>query len=199
MVETLDESNRTEIVETLGAAFCNHPLLPSDPSGRKARLLIKSMLNAFQAATDVQLLGIRRDACLGCAALVFDADYEPRGLRLFLFLCTIVRVFGWRMTRTFAQVLSAKPEREERRLELLLLGTRADCQGLGLGRTMIHHIFEYARDRGYHSVVLEVPKETPAFRFYLREGFQVEKEIDLPTMPLCLLRRPLDEPGTEEG
>ncbi|UCG88346.1 MAG: hypothetical protein JSW71_07330, partial [Gemmatimonadota bacterium] len=65
------------------------------------------------------------------------------------------------------------------------------------GRAMLHHIFDFASGQGYQSVVLEVPKETPAFGFYLREGFLVEKEIALPTMPLCLLRRPLAERGAE--
>lgn len=193
MVETLDRASRTEIVEAFGAAFNEHPLLPPDPSGRTSRLMVKSLLDAFGAAPDVRLFGIRRDGRLDCAALVFDASYEPRGLTLVLFLFRIVRVLGWRMTRTFAQVLSQKPGGKERRLELMILGTRADCQGQGLGRAMMHHIFEFARDQGYESIVLEVAKETPAFGFYLREKFLVEKEIDLPTMPLCMLRRPLTE------
>ena len=81
----------------------------------------------------------------------------------------------------------------------MILGTRADCQGLGLGRAMMHHIFKFARGQGYQSVVLEVAKETPAFGFYLREGFLVEKEIALPTMPLCLLRRPLTEHAADHA
>ena len=75
----------------------------------------------------------------------------------------------------------------------MLLGTDSDYQGQGLGRTMLHYLFDFARERNYASVVLEAPKQTPAFAFYLREGFEVEKEISLPTMPLCMMRRPLDE------
>ena len=199
MIETLDRASRTEIVEVFGAAFSEHPLLPPDPSGRRSRLLATSILNAFAAAPDARLFGIRRDGGLDCAAFVFDASYQPRGFTLILFLIRMVRVFGWRMSRTVAQVLSEKTGREERRLELMILGTRTECQGQGLGRAMLHHIFEFARGKGYQSVVLEVAKETPAFGFYLREGFLVEKEIVLPTTPLCLLRRPLAEQGTEGG
>ena len=79
----------------------------------------------------------------------------------------------------------------------MVLGTRDDCQRQGLGRAMIRHIIEFARGEGYQSVVLEAPKETPAFGFYLSEGFLVEKEIALPTMPLCLLRCPVAEQGVE--
>lgn len=90
------------------------------------------------------------------------------------------------------RVMSVKRGGDERRLELMLLGTRGDYQGQGLGRTMLRNLFGFARERGYASVVLETAKQTPAFGFYLREGFEVEKEISLPTMPLCMMHRPLD-------
>jgi len=191
MIETLDRTSRTDVVEVFGAAFNGHPLLPPDSSGRKSRLLSTALLDAFAAAPDARVFGIRRDGRLDCAAFVFDAAYEPRGLTLILLLVRMVRVVGWKMSRTFAQVLSEKPSREERRFQLMILGTRAECQKQGLGHAIMRHILEFARDKGYESVVLEVAKETPAFGFYLREGFQVEKEIALPTMPLCLLRCPL--------
>ena len=80
-------------------------------------------------------------------------------------------------------VLSEKPECKEKTLELLLLGTRTEYQGQGLGRTMLHHVFQYAHGKGYKFVDLETPKDTPALGFYLREGFQVEREIAMPAMP----------------
>ena len=62
---------------------------------------------------------------------------------------------------------------------------------------MVAFRIEFARREGYQFVVLEAPKETPAFGFYLSEGFLVEKEMALPIMPLCVLRRPLAEKGPE--
>lgn len=197
-IETLDNRSRGEALDVIAEAFSTHPLLPPDPSGGRARLLGRALMEAFAEAPDARLFGIRHDGRLACAAFVYDSAYEPRGLKLMLFLLRMIRVAGWRMTRTFGRVLSEKPEGEERRFELMLLGTRSDCQKLGLGRTMMHHIFAFARERGYQSVVLGVAKETPAFGFYLREGFLVEREIALPTMPLCLLRRPLAEQESQD-
>ncbi len=191
MIETLDQASPMEAVEVIGQAFRDHPHMPSDPSGRRSRMLVTTLLKTFAAAPDARLLGIRRDGRLDCAAFVFDAGYEPRGFGLILFLIRMLRVLGWRMSRAFVQVLSEKPQREGRQLELMLLGTRTDHQQHGLGRSMIHHILEVARAEGYQSVVLEVAKETPAFSFYLREGFLVDKEVTLPIMPLCFLRHPL--------
>ncbi len=151
-----------------------------------------AILDAFADAPDATLFGISRRGQLACVAFVFADGYEPRGLVLAKFLWRMMRVMGVRMCRTMARVMSEQREGDERRLELMLLGTRNDCQGQGLGRTLLRHLFDFARDRGYASVVLEVPKETPAAGLYLREGFKVEKEIPMPKMPLCMMRRTLD-------
>ena len=132
-------------------------------------------------------------------ACATQTPYQPRGFTLILFLIRMVRVFGWRMSRSFAHVFAEKPRSQAQRLELMLLGTRTDCQQHGLGRAMIHHIFNFARDQGYQSVVLEVAKETPALGFYLREGFLVGKEVSLPIMPLCFLRHPVTEDAVGNG
>jgi ribosomal protein S18 acetylase RimI-like enzyme len=91
----------------------------------------------------------------------------------------------------FARVLAEKPKCEGRQLELMLLGTRTEAQGQGLGRAMLRHIIGFASALGYDAVVLEVAKETPAYHFYLGEGFRVDKEVSLPTATLCFVRRPL--------
>ena len=191
MIETLRDEDRTEILEVLGEAFSDHPMLPTDPSGSKSRDLATALLEGFASAPDVSLLGIRRDGRLDCVAFVFDGSYEPRGWSLVLFLYRMLRVLGWKMTRDFGTVLSAKTDESERRLELMLLGTRPECHGQGLGRSLIHHIYEFARSRGYQSVVLEVAKETPAYGFYPREGFVVDREMELQSSTLCMLRRSL--------
>jgi ribosomal protein S18 acetylase RimI-like enzyme len=154
--------------------------------------MVVAILDAFADAPDAALLGLSRDGELACVAFVFADGYEPGGLALARFLWRMVRVVGLRMCRTMARVMSEKREGDERRLELMLLGTRTDYQGQGLGRTMLRHLFDFARDRGYASIVLEAPKHTPAAGFYLSEGFEVEKEIPLPKMPLCMMRRPLN-------
>ena len=197
MVEILDKADRSEAVEVIAKAFSDHPHMPPDPTGRRPRQMIANLLNTFAKAPNAKLFGIRRDGQLHCAAFVYDANYEPGGFALILFLLRMVRALGWKMSRAFLQIVAEKLKSQEHQLELLLLGTRTDCQQQGLGRMMLHHILEYARRQGYQSVVLEVAKETPALGLYLREGFVLEKEIALPMMPLCLLRCPLSENGNK--
>ena len=191
MIETLTPSNRAEVIETVGEAFSQHPMLPVDSTGRASRRMITALMDGFVAATDAHWFGIRRDGRLACAAFVFDASFEPRGWALAVMLFRFVRLFGPGMLRTFHRVMAAKPKRDERQLELLILGTHSEHQQQGLGREMMRHVFEFARQRGYASVVLEVAKGTAAQAFYFSEGYEQEREVELPKSALCLLRRPL--------
>lgn len=191
-IETLDTARRSEVIDVLADAFQDHPMLPPDPTGRKSHLMAVAILDAFADAPDATLFGVSCNGELACVAFVFTDGYEPGGLPLVWFLWRMLRVIGWRRFRMMGRVMSEKRRGDERRLELMLLGTRSGYQGQGLGRTMLRHLFGFARERGYASVVLETGKQTPAFGFYLREGFEVEKEISLPTMPLCIMLRPLD-------
>ncbi|NER84864.1 MAG: GNAT family N-acetyltransferase [Leptolyngbya sp. SIO1D8] len=191
-IETLDNEQRSEVIDVLTDAFRDHPMLPPEPTGRKSHLMAVAILDAFAGAPDATLFGISCKGELACVAFVFADGYEPGGLPLVWFLWRMLRAIGLRKFRMMGRVMSEKRGGNERRLELMLLGTRSDYQSQGLGRTMLRHLFGFARERGYASVVLETAKQTPAFGFYLREGFEVEKEISLPTMPLCMMRRPLD-------
>ncbi|MEM9538623.1 MAG: GNAT family N-acetyltransferase [Cyanobacteria bacterium P01_E01_bin.42] len=123
-------------------------------------------------------------------AFTFTYGYEPSGLTVALFLWRMVRALGWQTFRGMGQAMSEKHGGDGQRLELMLLGTRNGYQGQGLGRTMLRYLFDFARERGYASVVLETSKQTPAFEFYRHEGFVLEKEIPLPTISLCMMRRP---------
>ena len=192
MIETLGPENRSEVEEAIASAFVDHPMLPVDPSGSKSRLMAETILNTFAQAPDAHTFGIRQDGKVDCAAFVYDGKYEPRGWTLVTFGFRMLQIAGWRMLRSLPAILSAKHTEGDRQLELMLLGTRTDCQAEGLGRQMLRHVIEFARVRSYDAVVLEVAKETPAYPFYLREGFQLEKEVDLPSMPLCLLRCPIE-------
>ena len=191
MIETLTPQDRGDFEETISLAFIDHPMLPSDPSGRKSRMMAQTVLGTFAQAPDAHTFGVRQAGKIACAAFVYDGSFEPRGWALISFMFQLLHIVGWRMVRSMPAILSARHSGDERQLELLLLGTRSDCQAKGLGRQMLRHVLEFARARDYEAVVLEVAKETPAYPFYLSEGFQLEKEISLPKMPLCLLRCPL--------
>lgn len=52
-----------------------------------------------------------------------------------------------------------------------------DHRGKGIGTALLEHLLETAKTR-YHHISLSIWKENPAFRLYLRFGFEVVKEND---------------------
>lgn len=64
------------------------------------------------------------------------------------------------------------------RIEKLYL--LASCQGLGLGKMLIEFAQDKAKAMGCATLELNVNRGNPAYHFYLRQGFQVIDEVDIP-------------------
>ncbi|MEM7681794.1 MAG: GNAT family N-acetyltransferase [Planctomycetota bacterium] len=197
----LAEADHAEALEVLAESFAGHPMVPPDKPGKpehhNARLMMGTLLEVFAGrpgkpgAPGARLLGSRIDGELACVAFVHDYGFEPKGLDMARMAWQMLRVMGPRKLVGSIRVMSEKHPGDDRRLELLILGTRAQFQQRGLGRAMVRHISELAAQGGYAAVTLEAAKETPAFGFYEREGFVVEKERALHGQPLCWMRRDL--------
>lgn len=191
-VEVWPVEQYTEAIDILAAAFQEHPMLPASTTDRFSRRMVVALFDAFAAAPDRAVLGIRRDGKLACVALVFQDGYDPPLLTLLRFLWRMVRIAGIRLSLQVAPAMLKKHNQAGKRLEIMLLGTHRDYQGHGMGRAMLRHIYAYAQARDYDAITLEVAKQTPAFGLYTKEGFVIEKEVKLPMMPLCWMRRDLD-------
>ena len=55
-----------------------------------------------------------------------------------------------------------------------------DCQGRGFGRMLLDEIRARANRAGVPGITLNVNRNNPAFHFYLRYGFSVLREEDIP-------------------
>ena len=56
---------------------------------------------------------------------------------------------------------------------LLTIAVRSDRQGRGLGRMLLEHVFELARENGFESILLEVrPSNANALKLYEGCGFK---------------------------
>lgn len=73
--------------------------------------------------------------------------------------------------------LQKKGEQVLRIEKLYLL---AQCQGSGLGKMLIDFAVEYAKTHGCSIVELNVNRGNRAYHFYLKQGFQVVQEVDIP-------------------
>jgi ribosomal protein S18 acetylase RimI-like enzyme len=194
----ISQTDRQRIVRVLGEAFSTHPMVPPDPPGKPthwgATLMMGTMLKAFSGAPDANILHIDRDGEPACVAFVHACGYEPPKTALPGMMFQMMRVMGLRRLGQCMAVLSEKHPGNDRRLELLILGTQTRYHQQGLGRRIMHAIFDDARRRDYVAVTLEAARNSPAFGFYQREGFVVEKQVELLGQPLCWMRRDLDQP-----
>ncbi|EDL48139.1 ribosomal protein S18-alanine N-acetyltransferase [Erythrobacter sp. SD-21] len=57
-------------------------------------------------------------------------------------------------------------------IELLLIAVHPDHRGIGLGRALLRHFCDSARQRGAAQVFLEMRANNPAERLYRKEGFE---------------------------
>lgn len=150
--------------------------------------MLKRMIDTFRTEK-AYLFGIRKERTLACVSFSVDPHHETRTLTIFWFFFRLLRIAGCRLTKDFFRAFSKRPKYKDSYLELILLGTLPAFHGQGLGRMMLQFLYEFAKERGYHGIILDAAKDTPAYLFYLREGFVVDKEVSVGTIRLCNTRR----------
>jgi len=91
-IESIPLADRADVVELLGGAFRDHPMLPADPTGRRSRLRIKGLFDAFEPAPGAAIFAIRHEGQLACAAFVFREGYTPSKWKMAAMLCRMIRV-----------------------------------------------------------------------------------------------------------
>lgn len=189
-VERLQRTHRPELLELYTQAFAEDPLVPALTSRPEAtRGVLGAFLDFFGGREDALLCGIRRDSRLACASVSVDSAREGSTWALLRFVLALSRTLGWRAARDLGAVHSEEPKYEERYLELVILGTLPAHQRQGLVRWMLQFLYDEARRSGYKGITLVADRDTPAFRFYLKEGFSLEREFRAGAATLCWMRR----------
>lgn len=191
MVEQLPYSAREEVLAVLDQAFHNHPMFPADTPMEVTRQFTRLMLETFWVEGHAYLHGIRHDGRLACVAFTGDAQHEPGLWPMVRFFWRALMVFGpkemWDMVRGFG----ARPKYDRPYLELQMLGTLPDAQGQGHGRAMLRHLEAFAVAQGFEGIILATGNETPAYGFYVKEGYTVDACLPTSGMQLCHLRKML--------
>lgn len=187
----LGPESKGAAMEVLNSAFARHPFFPPRTPARTTAAFLRLLVDDFAPPGRSFMFGgfLPGEERLGCVALAIDADYEPKGLALVLFFWRTFQALGLRLTLDFIRGFSGRPQYDAPYLDLMLLGTTPEAQGKGLGRNMLHMLFDFAQERGFNGMTLGVAKETPARGLYEKEGFVLDKEIMFSSMPICLMRR----------
>lgn len=190
-IEELGKSDNPELLDLFNEAFEDYPLIPLLSAKPKAtRAVMKAFLGFFGSTKSSFLYGIRQGDKLVCGSVSIDSTTEPSRFALIRFIFSLIRALGWRTAKMFEEIHKeeTKYKFEERHFELVILGMLPTHQRMGCGRKMLHFLIEKARNEEYKGVILVANKDSPAFHFYLKEGFIVEKEFDVGEVTLCWMR-----------
>jgi ribosomal protein S18 acetylase RimI-like enzyme len=188
-IEQLKKSDKPEVLELFTQAFRDYPLLPVlSVKPEKTRKVIKAFLSFFGGVKSSWLYGIRKGNKLVCASLSVDSTTKLSILALIRFIFSLTCILGWHSAKELETVHKEEPKYKERYLELVLLGTLPVYHKQGYGRRMLHFLYDKAKNEGYKGLILVATCKTPAFYFYLKEGFVMEKEFTIQGTTLCWMR-----------
>ncbi len=182
-------SQRAAALAVLKQAFLSHPIMPAGSPPEATGALLELLLDTFGNTDTAWLHGIRLDGHLACVAFSYDAHVTPSLPALLRFVIRLAAILGWRQTSRFLLLFLKRPRHKQRYLELLLLGTAPAHHGQGLGRSMMHFLYDFASRKGFDGVLLDVARETPAYNFYVKEGFATDKKQTMNGQRLCHMRR----------
>ncbi len=204
-LDPFNPSIRAELLDLYIKAFANYPfisILYTSPEVLKS--FMKFLLDFNLSNRSVLLYGIRVDNRLICASISVDSKckYPLSVLIRSIFPIAYVLLKHvrelWIIRREMLKEIpsrdrmhlmtSYRPKYVKRYLELAILGTLPEYQRQGYGRKMLHFLYNEAKQREYSGIILITARDTPAFHFYLKEGFIVDKEIQLEHATLCWMR-----------
>lgn len=81
--------------------------------------------------------------------------------------------------------LGLKPQNKDQ-IKLTKLYLSEEMRGLGLGRTLLDFALNYSRENHFKWLILNVNRFNPTLNFYLRQGFTIQQQVDIPFGPFWL-------------
>jgi ribosomal protein S18 acetylase RimI-like enzyme len=127
--------------------------------------------------SDLILMAVQQDRLAGVVGLEYDGHYFFDLKR-----AAFVREFGW--LRGLIKMILLIPfarHHHEGDLTIGAIAVHASGRGQGVGTQLLQAVFDYAREKGFHSVSLEVVDTNPgARRLYERLGFVATKTRQYP-------------------
>lgn len=188
-VVELFEQDEPEYMDIIIQAFHDFPQIPVlIEKPEKTRTIIKNLVNLYEKTGRIKVFGIRENDRVICVGFCIDSDSKPGLFRTLRFGFSVLKTLGLEGIREFWIYKRNKPQYEKKCLELFFYGTRTNHQRQGFGASMLQFLYEYARKNGYGGVTGVTNTSRPAFHFYMKEGWIVDKEFKIGKYTLCWVR-----------
>ncbi len=192
MVERLTSGAKEELTQALTQAFEEHPMVPAlGARPEDTGALVKALVDFHWHMKSLLLCGIRTDEGLVCGSLSVDAREDASLLALARVAWGVRRGVGGGAMGPLLDVERHKPLLQERHLEMVMLATLPAYQRQGLGRHLLQFLYRQAMQEGYTGILLITDRDTPAYRLYRSEGFEIERKLEVAERTLCWMCREL--------
>lgn len=182
-----DEPTSMEIIIT---AFHNSPQIPAlIERPQHTGTIIRCLLKLYEKTGTIKSFGIKKDDLLICVGLCIDSDCKPGFFKTLRFGFSLLKTLGITGIYQLWIYYKNKPSYDKKCLELLFYGTKEAYQQKGYGRLLLNFLYKYAKNKGYGGVTGVTNTSRPAFHFYMRDGWIVDKKFDIGKYTICWVRR----------
>ena len=185
----LSESDESEVIDTISKAFFETPhinALVDKPEHTRA--IIMNLINLYKGSGAIKMFGIKKYNKLVCIGVCIDSNSKPGFIKLTKFGFSLLKTLGFEGVKQFWKCDKNKPKYDKICLELMLFGTLPSFQKKGFGRKMLNSLYDFAKKNNYNGVTCVVNSSRPAFKFYRKEGWIVDKAFYIGDYHFCWMR-----------
>lgn len=186
----LTDSCESEAIEIISQAFFETPQIPVliDHPEHTNTIVLK-LIDLYRESETNQMFGIKKDNKLVCIGFCVDSNLKPRFFQQMKFGFSLFKTLGIKGLQQFSKCATNKPKYDKTCLELMFFGTIASFQKIGYGRQMLNFLYNYAKKNNYGGVTGVTNCSRPAFKFYMRDGWVIDKEFYVGKYKLCWVRK----------
>lgn len=186
----LNEQNEPEYMEIIFKAFHDSPQIPAlIEKPEHTEIIIRNLIKLYKKTGSIKIFGIKKDDTLICVGLCIDSDSKPGFFRTISFGFSLLMTLGYKGVHQLWTYNKNKPKYDKKCLELIFYGTQLMFQQKGYGRSMLNFLYDYAKKNGYGGVIGVTNTSRPAFHFYMRDGWIVDREFKIDKYTICWVRR----------
>jgi len=177
-VVKLTKKDEDELKKVITESFGNLPQMPiMIKKPRQGKEILKALVDMYNSNTKMIKYGIKEDGILTSAFFCTRADFNPSLIKQLVFGFKILRKLGLEGVLQFWKIQRSKPKHRSNQIELVMLVTLPLYQGKGRGKEILNFLYDYAKKKNYLSVVAVTNSKKPAFKFYLKQGWIIEKKF----------------------
>jgi len=186
----LSESDETALIEIISKTFFKAPQLPGlIKKPQHTEKMIKNLVDLYKKTGKVQMFGIKKDEKLVCVGFCIDSDSKPGFFKLIKFGYLTIILLGLKGLKELYICDKNKPKYDKTCLELMFFGTLNSYQKKGLGKLMLNYLYECAKKNNYGGVTGVTNSIRPALKFYIKDGWIIDKEFNIENYKFCWVRQ----------